>query len=119
MENVYERGPQQIRPLLDALDSPQVRFCFDTGHANAFGSAPYGEWMEMLGDRLGEIHIHDNDGTTDEHLPVGEGNFPFRELLALVRQKNLQADPHVESHSEQSLRRMLENIRTMKLLEDF
>ena len=22
MENVYERGPQQIRPLLDALDSP-------------------------------------------------------------------------------------------------
>jgi len=37
MENVYERGPHQLAPLLDALDSPQVRFCFDTGHANAFG----------------------------------------------------------------------------------
>ena len=46
MENVYERGPHQVRPLLDALDSSRVRFCFDTGHANAFGSAPFGEWLD-------------------------------------------------------------------------
>lgn len=116
MENVYERGPHQLRPLFDALDSPHVRFCFDTGHANTFGSAPYHEWMETLGDRLGEIHIHDNNGTTDQHLPVGEGNFPFRELLALVRAKNLTPILTVESHSDKSLRRMLENIRTMNLL---
>ena len=119
MENVYEQGPQQLRPLLDALDSSRVRFCFDTGHANAFGRAPYGEWLETLGDRLGEIHIHDNDGTADQHLPVGEGNFPFRELMALVRQKNLRPILTIESHSDTSLRRMLENIRAMKLLEDF
>ncbi len=119
MENVYEQGPRQLRPLLDALDSSRVRFCFDTGHANAFGSAPHGEWLEMLGDRLGEIHIHDNDGTADQHLPVGEGNFPFRELMALVRQKNLKPILTIESHSDTSLRRMLENIRAMKLLEDF
>jgi sugar phosphate isomerase/epimerase len=119
LENVYERGPWQLRPLFDGLDSSRVRFCFDTGHANAFGRASYGEWIEMLGDRLGEIHLHDNDGTTDQHLPVGEGNFPFRELLALVRRKNLRPILTVESHSEESLRRMLENIRTMKLLQDF
>jgi len=117
MENVYERGPHQLRPLFDAIDSPHVRFCFDTGHANTFGSAPYQEWMEVLGDRLGEIHIHDNDGTTDQHLPVGEGNFPFQELLTLVRHRNLKPILTVEAHSEKSLRRMLENIRTMNLLE--
>ncbi len=117
MENVYEKGPHQLRPLFDALDSPHVRFCFDTGHANTFGCAPCTEWMEILGDRLGEIHIHDNDGTTDQHLPVGEGNFPFRELLALVRAKNLTPILTVEAHSDKSLRRMLENIRQMKLLE--
>jgi len=117
MENVYEKGPGQLRPFFDAINSPNVRFCFDTGHANSFGSAPYQEWMEILGDRLGEIHIHDNNGTTDQHLPVGEGNFPFRELLALVRWKNLTPILTVESHSEKSLWRMLENIRTMKLLE--
>lgn len=119
MENVYERGPHQLRPLFDALDSSRVRFCFDTGHANAFGSATHGEWMEVLGDRLSEIHIHDNDGTADQHLPVGEGNFPFRELLALVRQRHPRPIFTIEAHSETGLRRMLENIRAMRLLEDF
>jgi sugar phosphate isomerase/epimerase len=117
MENVYERGTHQIRPLLEALDSPHVRFCFDTGHANAFGSASYQEWLEMLGNCLGEIHIHDNNGVTDEHLPVGEGNFPFANLLEMVRQKGLKPILTVESHSEKDLRRMIENIRVMKLLE--
>jgi sugar phosphate isomerase/epimerase len=116
LENVYERGPHQLRPLFDALDSRHVRFCFDTGHANTFGSAPYHEWMEVLGTNLGEIHIHDNDGTTDQHLPVGEGNFPFAEFLALVRRKNLAPILTVEAHSEKSLWRMLENIKKINLL---
>lgn len=118
LENVYERGPQQIRLLMDALDSPQVRFCFDTGHANAFGEAPPAEWMEALGGMLGEVHIHDNNGTADEHLPVGEGTFPFPELLAMIRERKLNPILTLESHSEKTLHRMLENLRTMKLLED-
>jgi sugar phosphate isomerase/epimerase len=119
LENVYERDPGPLKNLLDALDSPKVRFCFDTGHANAFGGVPPALWIETLGDRLGEVHIHDNDGTTDEHLPVGEGNIPFRELFARVREKKLRPILTVESHSEKGLRRMLENLRVMKLLEGF
>lgn len=117
LENVYERTPQPLKLLLSALASPQVRFCFDTGHANAFGGAPLGLWIETLGDLLGEIHIHDNHGTADEHLPVGEGNFPFRELFAMVRERNFKPIITVESHSEKGLRRMLENLRAMELLE--
>ena len=117
LENVYERGPDQIRLLLESIASPQVRFCFDTGHANAFGSAPCAEWMEGLGDRLGEVHIHDNNGVTDEHLPVGAGSFPFREFLEIVRQRNLNPILTVESHSEKDLRIMIDNLRTMRLLE--
>jgi sugar phosphate isomerase/epimerase len=116
LENVYERDPGQMKLLLGALASPQVRFCFDAGHANAFGGAPLGLWMDALGDFLGEIHIHDNHGTADEHLPVGEGNIPFLGLFSILRQKNLRPILTVESHSEQGLRRMLENIRAMELL---
>ena len=119
MENVYERGPHQIRPLLDALDSPHVRFCFDTGHANAFGSASYEEWLEALGCRLGEIHIHDNNGTTDEHLPVGEGTFPFARLFAILRERKLTPILTVEAHSERNLARTLANIGSLGLLEGF
>jgi sugar phosphate isomerase/epimerase len=73
--------------------------------------------MEGLGDRLGEVHIHDNNGVADEHLPVGAGSFPFREFLEIVRQRNLNPILTVESHSEKDLRIMIDNLRTMRLLE--
>jgi sugar phosphate isomerase/epimerase len=117
LENVYERNPGQMKLLLDALASPQVRFCFDAGHANAFGGSPLGIWMDALGDFLAEIHLHDNHGVEDEHLPVGEGNIPFSELFSILRQKNLRPILTVESHSERGLQRMLESIRAKGLLE--
>ncbi|MBU2054086.1 MAG: sugar phosphate isomerase/epimerase [Proteobacteria bacterium] len=117
LENVYERDPHQLRLLLDSLASPKFRFCFDTGHFNVFAGAPLAEWMEILGGSLGEIHIHDNRGTADEHLPAGEGTFPFGELLAILRERNLKPILTIESHTEKGLWRMLENIRCMKLLD--
>ena len=38
-----------------------------------------------LAGRLRELHIHDNHGKSDEHLPVGRGTFPFRELKRLLK----------------------------------
>jgi sugar phosphate isomerase/epimerase len=38
-----------------------------------------------LRDKLREFHIHDNHGKSDEHLPVGHGMFPFRELKRLCK----------------------------------
>jgi len=117
LENVYERTPETLKRLLNALNSPQARFCFDAGHANAFGDSPLGLWINALGDLLAEIHIHDNRGKTDEHLPAGEGTFPFRELFAMVRERNFKPILTIEPHSEKDLGRMLESLRAMKLLE--
>ena len=116
LENVYERGPEQIRRLLDALDSSHVRFCFDTGHANAFGSVPYGEWMEELGD----LWVR-SISTTTTARPMstcrwGRGISPSGSSWRWFGE---EPGPilTIESHSDVSLRRMLENIRAMKLLE--
>lgn len=115
LENVYEREPGQLRILLDALDSPQVRFCFDTGHANAFGGVAPGRWIEEMGDLLGEVHIHDNHGQADEHLPVGEGNIPFGELFGMMRARSLKPILTVEAHSAERLKRMVANLGAMEL----
>lgn len=118
LENVYEKTPEPLRQLFAAIDSPQLRFCFDTGHAHAFGKTPPAEWIAALADRLGQIHLHDNHGAADEHLPVGEGNFPFADLIALLRRKGLRPILTLESHSDRDLQRMLENIEKMRLLEE-
>jgi sugar phosphate isomerase/epimerase len=38
-----------------------------------------------VGDLLTHIHIHDNRGTFDEHLPPGEGNIDFKPILRALK----------------------------------
>ena len=84
IENVFEQTPSTIVALLERFPEKNLWFCFDTGHFNLFTTLSLGDWLAPLGERLREFHIHDNHGKSDEHLPVGRGMFPFRELKGLM-----------------------------------
>jgi sugar phosphate isomerase/epimerase len=116
LENVYESDCRQLSLLFSALNSPHICFCFDTGHFNVYSSTSLEEWVDGLGDRLGQIHIHDNNGLHDEHLPIGEGNFPFQNFFSMIRKRKVNPIITLESHTEQNLWKMLEKIKAMKLL---
>lgn len=65
--------------ILDALDSLEVGVCLDTGHA-----ALSGDLMGLLHKITGHLkmlHIHDNTGRGDDHLPPGDGSIPWERLL--------------------------------------
>lgn len=115
LENVYESTPRQLARLLKGLASPHVRFCLDTGHFNAFSNAPLIAWLEELGDFLGEIHLHDNDGSRDGHLPIGEGNFPFTELFAFLRQREPRPILTLEAHSTEHFLRTVATLEKNRL----
>lgn len=119
LENVYEADPGYLALLLDALPSRHVGFCFDTGHFNAFAGSSLDDWIDKLGSRLLEIHLHDNHGSLDEHLPVGEGTFPFEKLFSLLRERRLHPILTVEAHSERNLAKTLANIEALGLLDGF
>lgn len=116
LENVYENNPDYLVLLLDSLKSPYLHFCFDTGHFNAFSKASLKEWMDRLGPYLKQLHLHDNKGFADEHLPVGDGNFPFYELFKILEAQSIYPVITLEPHTEEDLRKSLENIKEMKLL---
>ena len=116
LENVYETEPELLNQLLSAFNSPHLRFCFDTGHFNVFSRTPLDMWMEKLAPYLGQLHIHDNSGAADDHLPVGEGNFPFARFFAMLRERNLSPIVTLEAHSEGDLRQTVQNIKMMNLL---
>ncbi len=81
LENIWDKNPGHILKLLNTFDSMYFKACLDTGHANIF--SPYGleHWADVLGETLVHVHIHDNHGTEDEHLPVGKGSINFKGLL--------------------------------------
>lgn len=115
LENVYEMDPAPLTKLMGALASPWVRFCFDTGHCNVFSRSQFATWIEEMGPYLGQLHIHDNGGSADDHAPVGEGNFPFAALFALLRERNFSPLVTLEPHTLADLWKTLENIKMMDM----
>ena len=117
LENVYEKEPRILRRLFDALSSDSICFCLDTGHFNVFSYTPLNIWLQELGEYLGHLHLHDNRGKTDEHLPVGYGTFPFTELFQTLREIGAKPTMTLEAHDENDLWESLNNIKNMNLLD--
>ena len=65
--------------IFDNVDSQNLKFCLDTGHANIGGGIK--EYINCFKDKLVCVHYHDNSGKNDEHLPVGKGTVQWN-LLA-------------------------------------
>jgi sugar phosphate isomerase/epimerase len=117
LENVYERDPFILRRLFERLASDCICFCFDSGHFNVFSRTPLNIWFEELGKYLGHLHLHDNQGRADEHLPVGCGKFPFTDLFRILQ--DIKAHPLItlEAHSLNDLWQSLDNIKKMGFIK--
>jgi sugar phosphate isomerase/epimerase len=71
---------QEMAELIDGTEMP---ICFDVGHANTVGQID--EIIDLLGDRIINVHIHDNDSTADKHMTVGDGNIDFGNVFKKLR----------------------------------
>lgn len=64
------------------LRSDFVDVCLDTGHLNVYRPESVYDEVMSIGDKLKVLHLHDNDGTNDQHkMPYCGGNLPWDELL--------------------------------------
>lgn len=103
LENVYEQGPAEMAPLLEQLAPSGVGFCLDTGHHAAFGSAPLASWLSELGPHLAHLHLHDNNGDRDAHLPPGRGSIDFTPLWQALRRRETLPVTTLEPHRREDL----------------
>lgn len=111
VENIFEKEPSTLKALLDAIDDPCFRHCFDVGHWNMFTTVTMEEWFSELGSYIVESHIHDNHGKSDEHLPVGDGDIDFNQFFQLLASYAPEAVWTIEAHSTERLQRAMSNIQ--------
>lgn len=109
LENVFETRPDSLAELRRRVGE-SLGFCFDSGHFLLFSEVGLLEWLEALGDGLAELHLHDNKGDRDSHLPVWEGNFDFGSLFDHLRSNGLQPLTVLEHHTRDSTVRSLRNL---------
>ncbi|MBQ4527770.1 MAG: sugar phosphate isomerase/epimerase [Clostridia bacterium] len=61
--------PAEIIKIVNLVNLDNFKICFDTGHANLFKELKLGDCVRELGDMLAVLHVHDNNGIGDHHLP--------------------------------------------------
>lgn len=71
---------QSCDRLAELVEGIEIGVTFDVGHLNTT-TANFDRFLELLGDRVVHIHLHDNLGERDEHLPLGDGAVPWEKLL--------------------------------------
>jgi sugar phosphate isomerase/epimerase len=65
--------------ILGSLKGTETGACLDTGHALLAGELH--QLVHKLAPFLRMLHVHDNHGSADEHLPPGDGVIDWRGLL--------------------------------------
>jgi sugar phosphate isomerase/epimerase len=84
LENSWKESlvitPSEILKMVKLV--PGLKIVLDVGHANAAGLDPikYFEF-EKVRKYLSAVHVHDNKGNLDEHLPIEKGNIKFKEFV--------------------------------------
>lgn len=76
--------PEDVCRLAEAVRSPHLKLCLDTGHVAVFPELSAGDAVRRLGDFLAVLHLHDNQGDWDAHLPPGQGRIDWADFFAAL-----------------------------------
>ncbi len=93
--------PEHHHAVLDAIQSPAVGFCWDSGHENAFTKDA--GYPQRYAHRLFAMHLHDNCGVKDDHAAPFEGTVDWKEKMAALKKtelfqtKGLTLEPYCRS----------------------
>ena len=82
VENVMETSPDALRQIAEQVNDPRLRICFDVGHAFC-QSGDLAPWLDALAPYLSHVHLHNNHGSSDEHLGLPDGTL---DMAAVIRQ---------------------------------
>ena len=81
-ENVMEDSPDMPYDIVSAVNDARFGLCLDVGHSATIVSNTHPrDWIKKYGSRLYHMHIHNNDGKMDLHMPLGDGILDMREIL--------------------------------------
>lgn len=79
LEDFYCRDPFELDGF---VEDTNMKITFDLGHANTCGNLT--EFCKIILPKAYHMHIHDNHGKFDEHLPVGKGSIDWEKVMPQI-----------------------------------
>jgi sugar phosphate isomerase/epimerase len=83
--------------FLARYDAAAVGLCYDSGHGNLLPGSP--DWLERLRGRLFSVHLHDNDGTGDQHRLPFAGTVDWDRLAGILADSSYDRPLSLESNT--------------------
>ena len=96
LENLQK--PEYLDYVFGSVCSDKLKFCYDSGHENCYSKT--GDLLDKFGDKLISLHLHDNDGTDDQHRIPGEGNIDWKTIADKLKKKNYSGSISLEVTNE-------------------
>ena len=90
LENLFPKAHSLVEPedFTDIFEKfPNLKMTLDTGHAHiedTDGKRAV-KFIERFSDRIDHIHVSDNFGEADNHLPVGAGTVNLNEIVKALK----------------------------------
>ncbi|MBR3383218.1 MAG: sugar phosphate isomerase/epimerase [Clostridia bacterium] len=98
LENVMEPSPDMLVEIVRETGDERLGLCLDVGHANCgYSEKPPLDWIAPMSPYLRHVHLHNNHGEKDEHLPLGNGSIPMEAVMERIRALCPGADFTIEN----------------------
>jgi len=89
--HTYGSIPSELIELVDEINHPLVGLCLDTGHA-AIQKLDLAKTIVDMGTRLKALHIQDNNGLVDQHLPPFYGIIDWKSTMSALKSIGYEGD---------------------------
>ncbi|MCL7415180.1 MAG: sugar phosphate isomerase/epimerase [ANME-2 cluster archaeon] len=109
MDFILGKYAEEMLGMIESVDRDNLGMTFDVGHANTNNAVP--SFLDKCLGATVHVHLHDNVGRRDEHLPLGEGSVDW----ATVTGKCAKLDVRyvLESRTFEAAQQSLDYLRAL------
>lgn len=100
LENLWFDTFPTIEQIFALYPPDFVGLCYDSGHGQLTGDGL--DWLDRLKGRLVALHLHDNDGTDDQHKPLFTETVDWDRLARLIAASSYQKCVSMEVSKRES-----------------
>ena len=88
--------------LIQTVDRPNCKMCFDVGHAHVFNDDIVKD-IKNIGSYLQVLHVHDNNGLFDSHLMPWQGSINWTAFIKAIKDVNFKGCISLETYVDNDM----------------
>jgi len=96
----YFSRAEEFDVVFSQIASQRLKLVLDVAHASFFESDPPLKFIDKFYEKLAHVHLSDNLGQRDDHLPLGAGSVDYKTSIRELRRRKYSGTVTLEIFSK-------------------